>query len=514
MAFIAVSIPVSSPDDIDVAMAHAVESVEVGADLVEWRIDEWPEEDDSVSELSKLVDDGPAACILTVRSVAEGGAFEGSPDDLAEFILAMAEHGMRPRYLDLEYAMWNASSSLRDAFAAMHDDVGLILSMHDMLGRPADLLRIAVDMQAQEEAAVVKLVWRARSTRDNLEAFELLRTRSKPMIALCMGELGLPSRVLAGRAGGFLTFASSSAGATADGQCDIATLLDRYRFRSLQPETQLFGIIGWPITHSLSPIVHNEGFASEGIDAVLLPLPVLQGWESFKATLSVLLSDPDFNLRGLCVTVPHKIHALRFVREAGGDITDIAERAGAANTIIVGPDGALTADNTDAPAIVETLGFEPSGSRVALLGAGGAARAAIASLVEAGARVDVFNRGDERAATLVEMMDSPMCTLGDLDEVSGYDIVLNTTSVGMADGPDPTGNPAEELGLPGWVIEDAAVVYECVYAPRRTPLIQAAEASGTQVVTGEAMFLAQAIRQFKMWTGCEPSFERWRQLID
>ena len=514
MAFIAVSIPVCSPDDIDVAMSHAGASVEAGADLVEWRIDEWPDEGHPATDVARLVDEAPVPCILTVRSVVEGGAFEGSADELASFLHAVADTDACPRYVGIEHAMWRSSDALRAAVDELPDDVGLILSMHDMLGRPDDLLRTAVDMQSEESVDVVKIVWRARSTRDNLEAFELLRTRAKPMIALCMGELGLPSRVLAGRAGGLLTFASSAAGETAEGQCDVRTLVERYRFRSLQPETQVYGIIGWPVAHSLSPIVHNDGFDSEGIDAVLLPLPVMKGWESFKATMSVLLADPAFNLRGVCVTLPHKEHALRFVREAGGDVTDIAERAGAANTIIIASDGGLTADNTDAPAIVETLGVEPSGSRVAILGAGGAARAAIAALVEAGARVDVFNRSVDRARALVETMDNPMCTLGDLDEVSGYDIVLNTTSVGMADGPDPEGNPAEELGLPGWVIEEAGVVYECIYAPRRTPLIQAAQAAGTTVVTGEAMFLAQAVRQFRLWTGCEPSFERWRQLID
>lgn len=514
MAFIAVSIPVNAPEDIGVALAHAATSVEAGADLVEWRIDEWPSLEASAAAVAQLVDDGPAPCILTVRSVAEGGGFEGSADELATFLQAVAVSGACPRYVDIEHAMWSGSEAIRAAFDELHDDVGLILSMHDMLGRPDDLLRRAVDMQAEESADVVKIVWRARSTRDNLEAFELLRTRAKPMIALCMGELGLPSRVLAGRAGGFLTFASSEAGETAEGQCDVTTLVQRYRFGSLQPDTMVYGIIGWPITHSLSPVVHNEGFRAADIDAVLLPLPVLQGWESFKATMSVLLADSEFNLRGLCVTVPHKEHALRFVREAGGEVSDIAERVGAANTIIIGPDGALTADNTDAPAIIETLGCDPSGSRIALLGAGGAARAAIASLVEAGARVDVFNRGAERATALVEAMDNPMCTLGDLDEVSGYDVVMNTTSVGMEGGPDPDGNAAEELGLPDWVVEEAGVVYECVYAPRQTPLVQAALAAGTSVVTGEAMFLAQAVRQFRMWTGCEPSSDRWRQLID
>jgi 3-dehydroquinate dehydratase/shikimate dehydrogenase len=513
MTFIAVSIPVPTIDDLEVSLSQAAASVSAGADLVEWRVDDWPLEASPDAALARLVSESPVPCIVTVRSVAEGGAFEGTPEELADFFHLMQEADVQPRYIDVEHAMWEASDVLRSACGAF-DDVGLILSMHDLLGRPDDLLRRAVAMQEVESASVVKLVWRARSARDNIEAFELLRARCKPMIALCMGELGIASRVLGGCAGAFLTFASGPAGVTAEGQCDVGTLVDRYRFRALTNDTCVMAIMGWPLDHSLSPSVHNAGFASTGFDGVLLPMPVLKGWESFKATMSTILDDPACKLRGVCVTLPHKEHALRFVREAGGMITDIADRAGAANTIIIGDDGSLRADNTDAPAVVETLGIEPTGSRVAVLGAGGAARAVVAGLTEAGARVDVFNRSVERAASLVEAMSSPMCTLGDLDELTGYDVIINTTSVGMLDGPDPEGSPMECLGLPAWMLEEAAVVYDCIYAPRDTPMILAAKAVGTTVVTGEAMFLAQAQRQFVAWTGLEAPVEQWRQLID
>ena len=514
MACIAVSIPVPTTEDLDASLAQAVASVDAGADLVEWRVDDWPMEAPDGEALARLVAESPAPCIVTVRSVAEGGSFEGTAQDLADFFQVMLDTNIQPRYIDVEHAMWEESNELQSVCGAFGNDVGLILSMHELLGRPEDLLRRAVAMQEVEAASVVKLVWRARSARDNVEAFELLHTRSKPMIALCMGELGLPSRVLTGCAGGFLTFASGPAGPTAEGQCDVETLVERYRFRALTSATRVMAVMGWPLGHSLSPIVHNAGFASTGFDGVLLPMPVIAGWESFKATMSVLLGEPNCTLHGVCVTLPHKEHALRFVREAGGTITDIAERAGAANTVLIGDDGELTADNTDAAAVVETLGIELAGSRVAVLGAGGAARAVVAGLVEAGARVDVFNRSLDRATSLVAAMSSPMCTLGDLDELTGYDVIINTTSVGMEGGPDPEGNPVECLGLPAWMLEEAAVVYDCIYTPRETPMIIAARAVGTTVVTGEAMFLAQAQRQFVAWTGLEPPVEEWRQLID
>ena len=514
MSLIAVSISVAEPDQVDPALEAARAAVNAGADLIEWRVDELADAD-TVPAMAVLVDSSPRPCILTVRSEDEGGAFDGDPEDVADILDALREGGVVPRYVDLEYGFWSDSAELRAAWARWEGlDTGLILSMHDVEGRPGDLLQRVEAMVAVEEASVRKFVWRARSVRDNLEAFHVLHQVAGPAIALCMGDMGIPSRVLAGTEGAFLTFASTDLGVTAPGQCDLDTLLHRFRYRSLSEATRVLGIIGMPLGHSLSPVVHNAGFESVGYDGVFLPLPVAAGWESFKATALTLMEELPIRLRGLCVTLPHKEHALRFVLEQGGDVTDIARRSGAANTIVIDKDGKLVADNTDAPAIVETLGIETAGSRVAVLGAGGAARAAVAGLLSAGARVDVFNRSPERAQALVEAMDDPMCTIGDPDEVSGYDAVINTTSVGMEGGPDPEGNPIEALGLRTWMLEEAQVVYECVYAPRRTPLVELAESLGTPVVTGEAMFLAQARRQFTAWTGHEAPVDAWRQLID
>ncbi len=514
MSLIAVSIPVADPDQVDSGLEAARTASEAGADLIEWRVDELADVE-TVSAMATLVESSPRPCILTIRSEEEGGAFDGDPEDVADILDALREGGVVPRYLDLEHGFWSDSEELRAAWARWSDsDTGLVLSMHDLEGRPDDLLQRVEAMAAVGQASIRKFVWRARSVRDNIEAFHILHQVNGPAIALCMGDMGLPSRVLAGTEGGFLTFASSTLGTTAPGQCDLDTLLQRYRYRSISDTTRVLGIIGMPLGHSLSPIVHNAGFESVGYDGVFLPLPVAAGWESFKATVLTLLEELPIRLRGLCVTLPHKEHALRFVREQGGEVTEIALRAGAANTIVIDKEGHLLADNTDASAIVETLRIDIAGSRVAVLGAGGAARAAVAGLLSAGARVDVFNRSPERAQALVEAMDDPMCTIGDPDEVSGYDAVINTTSVGMEGGPDPEGNPIEALGLRTWMLEEAQVVYECVYAPRRTPLVELAESLGTAVVTGEAMFLAQARRQFTAWTGFEAPVDLWRQLID
>ena len=514
MTLIAVSIMVSDPAEIEEAVREAVVAHEAGADLIEWRVDELANVDDA-SAMATLIEQSPCACILTVRSEDEGGRFDGEPVDLADILDAVRATNAVPRYIDIEYASWSECDELRAAWSGWSQtDAGLILSMHDIEGRPEDLLRTVELMAGVDEASVRKFAWRARSVRDNIEAMHLLEASTGPSIALCMGDAGLPSRILAGPAGGFLTFASSSRGRTAPGQCDIGTMLDQYRVRQLTGATRLYGIIGSPIEHSLSPLVHNAGFKEAGFDGVFLPLPVAPGWESFKATLSSLLAEPSLPFRGFSITVPHKEHALRYVLEHEGEATEIAQRARAANTIVVREDGTLVADNTDAPAIVETVGLEARGSRFAVLGAGGAARAVVAGLLQAGGRVDVFNRTPDRAESLVESMDDPMCTLGDLDEVSGYDVVINTTTVGMAGDPDADRTPIELLGLRNWMLEDAQVVYECVYAPRRTPLVELAESLGTSVVTGDAMFLAQARRQFEIWTGAAAPIELWRQLID
>ena len=143
-----------------------------------------------------------------------------------------------------------------------------MLSTHDFDRRPADLLQRVEAMSNEPACSVIKIAWQARSLRDNLEALDLVADRTTPMVVLCMGEFGLMSRVLAAKSGALLTYASAGVGAeTAPGQPTIDDLLGRYRFDRIGPATAVYGVIGWPVAQSLSPVIHNAGFEKIGDDA-------------------------------------------------------------------------------------------------------------------------------------------------------------------------------------------------------------------------------------------------------
>lgn len=521
--------------DADSALAEAAAAREAGADLVEYRVDEvFHGEDDEAgaAQVIRVVAEAPLPCIVTCRPVWEGGHYDG--DESARVSLferlgtAFGEGEEPPRYLDVELAAYTRSANLRQKInlAVEHPEqlrdvrTSLIVSVHDFNGRPADLARRLLRMRDEPAAKVHKIAFRARSLRDNLELFDLLEQRDRPTIALAMGEFGLMSRVLAPKFGGFLTFASlREQSATAPGQPTVRDLLDLYRFRSIGPETAVYGVVGWPVGHSLSPHVHNAGFEAVGHDGVYLPLPVQAGdggagsYESFKATMGELIEHPRLGLRGCSVTIPHKENLVRLAREMGWTIDDASQRIGAANTLTVdrGPGGAVRSvriANTDAPALADSLGEvlgQAAGKRIAVLGAGGAGRAAAAELAARGAAVTVFNRSKERAERLVADLAGSVnggtvaaAAWESLGDFRG-DALVNTTPVGMASGPDPAGTPIAAETLKRY--DPATVVMDAVYNPVRTRLLVQATAEGLRTVDGVGMFVRQAAAQFAGWTG-------------
>lgn len=527
-ALLCVPVLVESPEHVEDHLHDVGVAAELGATAVEWRVD--PLADPSnplaasagVQAVARLLADAPLPTILTCRGADEGGAAEIDDEDRADFLERLADRAdaPRPTWIDVEHAAWVRSDRLRavvSRFLAPRDaderSSRLILSAHDFGGRPGDLWQRIEAMSAIEACAVVKIAWTARSLRDTAEIAEVLAHRSKPTIALGMGPFGTPSRVLAARLGGMLTFATLGDGrSTAPGQPTIAALVRTLRFRSIGRATRVYGVIGMPIEHSRGPQLHNAGFEAIGFDGTYLPLPVDEGWESFKATLATWLDEPRLGFAGASVTIPHKEHLLRFVAESGGRVEPAAARCGAANTLVVDEDGGLVADNTDAPAIVDSVraaGVDPVGCRVLVLGAGGAARAAAAGLAAAGARVRILARTPARAQSIAEGLDG---AAGDGDVLAmdvkvveadasptaeGIDLVFNATPVGMATGEDPGGDP-----LPATVELGARhTVFDSVYAPLETPLVARARSARARVITGDAMFIGQAARQFEAWTG-------------
>lgn len=531
--------------DAGVALQLATAAKAAGADLVEFRLDECftgdaASADAEIAAIVGLVSRSPLPCIATCRPQGpEGGGYDG-PDDARISLFERlgtafgrlkdggAEHP--PRYLDVELSTWQRSANIRQKvkLAVDHPEqvrdvsTSLILSSHDFNGRPPDLSRrLAAMREASESGAakVHKIAFRARSVRDNLELFDLLTSAHTPTIALGMGEFGLMSRVLAPKFGGLLTFASlRKEEVTAPGQPTIAELLDLYRFRSISPRTRVFGVIGHPIGHSLSPLVHNAGFAAVGFDGVYVPIPVPGGadaaYVNLKATLLEFIDHPRLSFSGASVTIPHKENLVRLAREQGWAMDETSAAIGAANTLVVERDAAdrpvsVRVVNTDAPALVASLAAvgELKGRRVAVLGAGGVARAAAWGLARAGATVVVYGRTKAKAEAVAAELQASLADAGKLVAAdwsllpkSCAEIYVNATPMGMAGGPAAADSALSTEALASCSAnKTGTVVLDTVYNPVDTPTLRAAREFGYRTVDGVSMFSSQAEAQFALF---------------
>jgi len=525
--------------EIASALEDAAAARDLGANLIEYRLDgcfEGAGDEGELRDAVRLVGESPLPCIATCRPAWEGGEYDGAEDARLGLFEALAGSDRPPRYIDVERAALDRSPDARARIEAIPkrdgDGPGLILSIHDFQGRPADLTRRVTAAWAEPAASVVKVAYRARSLRDNLELFELLRESPTPMIALGMGEFGLMSRVLAPKFGGFLTFASlRDATATAPGQPTVRELLDRYRFRLIGPATKVYGVIGWPVTHSMGPLIHNAGFEAVGHDGVYLPLPIAadendpEGTSaSFKATLHALLDDGRLAFAGASVTLPHKEALVRFFAALGDAPPDersrLATRIGAANTLVV--QGGPSIANTDATAIrslLEERLHDLGEAHVVVVGAGGVARAAAYACASAGARVTIANRTHARAEALAQDLAGRLdagargsIAAGDLSSLPAPGTAfVNCTPVGMTGGPDPNG-----LSIPipaGGALPPETIFFDTVYNPMETPMLKAAREHGFQIIDGVQMFVRQAAEQFTMWTGTPAPVRLFERIV-
>jgi len=524
---------------LDASLAQAK-----GAELVEFRVDLLFEQRDEESlevrtaRVLDLVKESPLPCIVTCRPHWEGGEYHGDDDERISLYEALGTSDHPPAYIDVELATYTRSANIRQKVNLAVDHpkqkrqvtTRLILSSHDFEGRPSDLTRKIIAMNDEPACSVVKIAYRARSIRDNLELFEILRDRQKPTIALGMGEFGTMSRILAPKFGGLLTFASlRSESTTAPGQPTIDELLNLYRFRSIKASTKVYGIIGWPITQSMSPLVHNAGFEAIGWDGVYVPMPIAAEQSddtgsaaSLKATLTQLFDEENnFYFAGASVTIPHKEHAANLDLYGLNESCDQVRRIGAANTVSqlwhdhgnpvdLRRDG-FYLDNTDASAIAQLLQGsigELEKSKIVILGAGGAAKAAASVCARFGSNVYVANRTESRAQKLIDQLyensdDGYIGTVHTLpiEQVSTRmaDAYINCTPVGMTGGPDPDGLSIPIPDMPNLAPE--TVFFDTVYNPIETPMLKAAKERGYRTIDGVQMFVKQAAAQFSIWTG-------------
>jgi len=458
-----------------------------GADMIEIRADD-VKLDEINNVVPSLLEATTLPTIFTIRSVQEGGNFSGDDAHRLAILHAALTSSKPPMYVDIEYELFAKQPWLIDELPL--GECGVILSWHDTLSRPSDLFQKAALMQDIPGISIVKMAWRARSLRDNLDAFELLQGRQQPMIVLCMGPYGLMSRILAPKFGGFATFATIDGHeATADGQPTINELRSKYNFNSINAESKVYGVIGDNVELSASPQFHNAAFAAAGTNAVYVPLPIPNGWEHLKATALCLTHDERLDFAGASITIPHKENMLKLVQEDQGIIEQESKMIGAVNTI--SSSTKLIAINTDATAIATLL---QSPKRILVLGGGGVARAAITAAISLRAEVVVVTRRSDQAMKLAKEFK---CQHG-IDACVNIDTVINCTPVGMATGEDASGDPLTTL-VPTMRLSPEMTIFDTVYMPEETPLLKRAIEHGCNVITGSEMFRKQAATQQQFW---------------
>ena len=498
----ALIVPLTQPSPA--AMRQAAQAAcRQGADVVEFRLDFLSGLTESAP--AELLKERPLPAIVTCRPARQGGRFAGPEGQRLALLRLAARAGAD--YLDLELDAAEADGGLIESLRRENPAVQIILSQHDFAAPVPDAKEVLRRMQSLP-AQVNKIVFAAHGPEDALAAMAIVRASARPAIALAMGEAGVASRILARKVGAFGTFASLEAGAeSAPGQLTVAQMR-QLRWDATGPATVVYGVIGCPVAHSMSPAIHNAAFAEAGLDAVYVPLPTEPGEANFNRFIDAVLAAPWADVRGLSVTIPHKENAL--ARAGDRNVDELSRRIGAINTIRLDGDK-LLGWNTDYAAATDALcaamGIAReglSGRTVAVLGAGGAARAIVAALSHYGAKVAIYNRTVARGEKLAAEF---ACRAVGLDELPGVDceIVVNCTSVGMH--PRVDDSPLERIP------PAVKVVFDTIYNPLETRLLASARRAGCRTVSGLEMFVNQAAAQFEIWTGHKPPRETMRQVV-
>jgi 3-dehydroquinate dehydratase/shikimate dehydrogenase len=458
----------------------------VDARFLELRLDSLPKPATALPKVKEFLEaHREVTAIATCRRKEYGGGFEGSLKAELDVLTKAAEAGCQIVDLEVESAEEAAPRQLEQLRAALRAvGAALLVSFHDFT-RTKNLEQAAARIEAFRPD-FVKVVSTAKSLADNLAVLKLIadRSRSAQMAGIAMGEEGLVSRVLGLRAGAAFTFASLSEGTeTAPGQATVRTLRDLYRVEQLDHATRIFGVAGNPIHHSLSPLMQNTAFRREGVNAVLLPLKV----QKLDDLLKLLRELP---LAGAAVTMPLKQEILPHL----ANMDTLTTRIGACNTLRVSSDGKIVGFNTDVAGVVRPLEkrLKLKDARIAVVGAGGAARAGVFGLVDQGAEVFIVNVIHEQAVALAK--DAKAHVLKWEQFAKGrFDVLINATPCGMAGNKTPMPIAENEL--------NAGLVLDMVYNPLETPLLKLAKSRGVPVISGMEMFVQQGARQFEIWTG-------------
>nr|AAS76684.1 At3g06350 [Arabidopsis thaliana] len=498
-------------DSIDKMVIETSKAHELGADLVEIRLD-WLKDFNPLEDLKTIIKKSPLPTLFTYRPKWEGGQYEGDENERRDVLRLAMELGAD--YIDVELQV--ASEFIKSIDGKKPGKFKVIVSSHNYQNTPSveDLDGLVARIQ-QTGADIVKIATTAVDIADVARMFHITSKAQVPTIGLVMGERGLMSRILCSKFGGYLTFGTlDSSKVSAPGQPTIKDLLDLYNFRRIGPDTKVYGIIGKPVSHSKSPIVHNQAFKSVDFNGVYVHLLV-------DNLVSFLQAYSSSDFAGFSCTIPHKEAALQCCDE----VDPLAKSIGAVNTILRRKsDGKLLGYNTDCIGSISAIedGLRSSGDpssvpssssplaskTVVVIGAGGAGKALAYGAKEKGAKVVIANRTYERALELAEAIGGKALSLTDLDNYHPEDgmVLANTTSMGM----QPN---VEETPISKDALKHYALVFDAVYTPRITRQLREAEESGAITVSGSEMFVRQAYEQFEIFTGLPAPKELYWQIM-
>ena len=469
-------------------------AAQAGADLVELRIDCIRRDPD----LKRILAKRHTPLVFTIRRGADGGLWRGTEEARQKVLREAIALGVD--YIDLEM---DIAPSIR-----RFGKTKRIVSYHNFKTTPEDISDIA-ERCDEMDADIVKVATLASDVPTAVRVLELCKKAAVPTIAIAMGEIGFFTRVLARKYGAPFTYCGVNPERVfAPGMPFLANLIRDYFYNDINAETELFGVIGQPIAHSLSPAIHNAAFRKLGLNKVLLPFLIPNGQlePSLKALKAV-------DLKGFSVTIPHKEAIVPLLSRKDGAV----DRTGSCNTVIMDGDK-LIGHNTDYRAAMDTLEDALGGrseseeasplldKQVLILGAGGVARAIAFGLSRRGAAITITNRHDQRASDLAAEVGCRGVTWSQRASTNA-DIIINCTPVGMHPNVDDTPVPPAAFGKPGMI------AFDTVYHPENTMFLKLARERQCASVTGVDMFVHQAAHQFKLYAGQDAPEDLMREVV-
>jgi 3-dehydroquinate dehydratase / shikimate dehydrogenase len=477
MPRVCVAVTASDPAEL----AEKAESLLRDNSFLEFRLDYLSRPVLALPRIKRLIEShAGVVAIATCRRAASGGKFRGSIASQLDLLSKAAAAGCQ--LVDVEYQ--TAVKCKPQQLQKLRGRAALILSFHDFRGT-RKLDETLHKMQAVP-ADFYKIVSTATTLSDNVTMIKFLDRESDKhsLVGLCMGEQGIISRVLGVHSGSLFTFAAVSPGEeTAPGQVTAHALRGVYRIDQVDAATRVYGVAGDPVAHSLSPAIMNAAFRRENVNGVYLALHA-------KTIKDLMTCVREIPIHGLSVTMPYKQAILPYLDNADAH----THRIGACNTVVRAQDGKLYGFNTDTSGVVRPLERRLStleGARILVVGAGGAARAAVFGLKERGAEVYILNRSTATGQKLARQARARSVKRHDLKKLA-FDVIINATPIGMGNTRD-TPLQAQEI--------NARFVFDLVYDPAETLLLKLARERGAQIIPGIEMFVQQAARQFEIWTG-------------